>query len=256
MPLCAKDSHNDFVPGSVRVIRRDYSAGTILAPRTSMAHGGFRLGCGLAIIASVHLACSTTEGGSNAPAGSAGTGGAHVGSGGAAGAHVGTGGAAGAHVGSGGAAGAHVGNGGAAGAHVGSGGAAGRGGTGGTHEDAGVDGSLDSGTEGGALGVSYPCIGGEILREVDSGTSSSGEVIVPWTESVGDCIAGQTYCYIRSGQKSLNSPPTRTCEAVPAACRAKPNCACLCSHGVNCQYSNCSCKDDGLGRATYACVQI
>lgn len=151
---------------------------------------------------------------------------------------------------------------------AGSGGRTEMGGTGGRNEaggDAGGErkdsGSPDSGDDGRAPGA-YECIGGEVARyPVDAGQDASpvdtaSLVRVPWTQAVGTCDAGTTYCSIQSLQLAPNAVPTRTCEAVPSACKHTPSCACLCSHGLPCQYVNCSCKDDADGRAIWACEQI
>lgn len=214
----------------------------------------FRLAIGLSMTALVgSVACSSDDtpsrgtsvpgsGGSGATTGGAGAG-LHEGSGGTAGKHGGSGGTAGDRAGSGGAAGGRQENGGAAGTH-------------------GVNTAGDSGTDS-KVNVPYECIGGEVAREVVDGggdadveVSPSELVVVPWTQSVGTCTAGETYCSVHSGQKLRDALPTRTCEPVPAACTGSPNCACLCSHGLPCQYVNCSCKDDADGRAIWACEQI
>jgi hypothetical protein len=148
------------------------------------------------------------------------------------------------------------GKGGAGGSTGGSGGRVANGGAGG-NEDAGAP---DSGGDGEAP-VTYDCIGGKVARaEVDSGPDANllpiDLVIVPWTRSVGTCDVGTTYCYIQSRQYVRDALPVLTCGAVPAACTATPDCACFCSHGLPCQYVNCSCKDDANGRAIFACDQI
>jgi hypothetical protein len=147
------------------------------------------------------------------------------------------------------------GTGGAAGSASGGGGRVSSGGAGG-REDAGVPDSD------GEAPVAYDCIGGKVARaKVDSGSDAEpfpiDRVVVPWTTSVGTCEAGATYCFIKSRQYTLDALPVLTCEAVPAACTATPNCACFCSHGLlSCQYVNCSCKDDANGRAIVTCDQI
>jgi hypothetical protein len=61
----------------------------------------------------------------------------------------------------------------------------------------------------------------------------------------------RAYCYIQSLQYVRDRVPAGSCETVPGACSATPTCACLCSRGLpDCQYVNCSCKDDANGRGS------
>ena len=150
---------------------------------------------------------------------------------------------------------------------TGTGGGTEKGGAGGRNEASGAAGGerKDSGTpdsgDDGRAPVAYECIGGEVARyPTDAGQDAShvdtaSLVRVPWTQAVGTCDAGRTYCFIQS-YLAPNAVPTNTCEAVPSACKDAPSCACLCSHGLPCQEVNCSCKDDADGRAIWACEQI
>jgi hypothetical protein len=120
--------------------------------------------------------------------------------------------------------------------------------------------------------VPYSCIGGEVLRaapaphagsapDADAAAREAGPPpppqFVPWTGTLGSCVAGASFCFIRSSQL-LNAPPHSSCRPISGAlavCAGSPNCACLCSHGVQC-YTECSCADNDAGFATVACSQI
>jgi hypothetical protein len=166
-------------------------------------------------------------------------------------------------------------SGGAGGAAVGGTGGAGGAAVGGTG-GAGDAGSAGANAVHQVPGISYPCVGGEILqaapavasdggaRERDGGegginpeasTPSPTEEIVPWTGVLGSCIVGVSYCAIRSWQDGLGVPPSSSCKSLPAACADTPNCNCVCSHGVQC-YTECSCKEDASGAAIVACEQV